>query len=337
MPVAGPSRRNRRDASEDGIEEAMPTQGTDDVVNDDEEEQSRRGAKVKKEKSKGSRKTAQAVEAEDNDDDDADADPLADFGDQPIDRAQAQKIHGFSQDWDMMRKTKHVQMYGLVKDAATAFAEFAEPDPASKLLIEMDTLMRDLMDTETEMLYHNKILHDLHQQIVRGEEISNIADRYDDEIRTKVAEYKKGTSRQKYGKSDQYASYKQAVFEVENPGVGMPPMADLIPREDGDESDDDDDDVQVGGVTQDYKCPLTLTILVEPLTSKTCGHSYSAASIREYIGVRGGRQQCPAAGCHKSISLGDLEPNKELAKKAKDAARRERMREEDSDEGEVIE
>lgn len=36
--------------------------------------------------------------------------------------------------------------------------------------------------------------------------------------------------------------------------------------EDGDDSDDDDD-VQIGGVTQDYKCPLSLTILVDPLTS----------------------------------------------------------------------
>lgn len=36
--------------------------------------------------------------------------------------------------------------------------------------------------------------------------------------------------------------------------------------EEGDDSDDDDD-VQVGGVTQDYRCPITLTILVDPLTS----------------------------------------------------------------------
>lgn len=36
--------------------------------------------------------------------------------------------------------------------------------------------------------------------------------------------------------------------------------------EEGDDSDDDDD-VQVGGVTQDYRCPLTLTLLVDPLTS----------------------------------------------------------------------
>jgi hypothetical protein len=39
-----------------------------------------------------------------------------------------------------------------------------------------------------------------------------------------------------------------------------------MPAEDGDESDDEDD-VQVGGITQDYKCPITLTTLVNPMTS----------------------------------------------------------------------
>jgi len=36
--------------------------------------------------------------------------------------------------------------------------------------------------------------------------------------------------------------------------------------EDGDDSDDDDD-LEVGGITQDYNCPLTLTTLVDPMKS----------------------------------------------------------------------
>ena len=43
-------------------------------------------------------------------------------------------------------------------------------------------------------------------------------------------------------------------------------MALTLLIEDGDDSDDEDD-VQIGGITQDYKCPLTLTHLVNPLTS----------------------------------------------------------------------
>jgi hypothetical protein len=64
----------------------------------------------------------------------------------------------------------------------------------------------------------------------------------------------------------------------------MPPVSQLIPKgllheygfsssfcsdaitEDGDESDEDDD-IEVGGVTQDYKCPISLTTLVDPMRS----------------------------------------------------------------------
>ena len=65
------------------------------------------------------------------------------------------------------------------------------------------------------------------------------------------------------------------------------------------------------------------------LPSKLCGHSYSSAAIREYL--RGGRQQCPATGCNKQLVLSDLEVDKGLAKRAKEAARRERARDEDDD------
>ena len=72
---------------------------------------------------------------------------------------------------------------------------------------------------------------------------------------------------------------------------------------------------------------------------KLCGHSYSAEAIREYLGPSRTRyKDCPATGCRKQICLNDLEVDKDLARRAKEAARRERAREEDSDDdGEVIE
>ena len=45
----------------------------------------------------------------------------------------------------------------------------------------------------------------------------------------------------------------------------MPPITEFIEKEDGDDSDDDD--LEVGGITQDYKCPLTLRTLENPVTS----------------------------------------------------------------------
>lgn len=39
-----------------------------------------------------------------------------------------------------------------------------------------------------------------------------------------------------------------------------------LTTEEGDE-DDDDDDIVVGGATQDYRCPITLTLLRDPVTT----------------------------------------------------------------------
>ena len=79
---------------------------------------------------------------------------------------------------------------------------------------------------------------------------------------------------------------------------------------------------------------MTLTIFYR----KTCGHSFSAEAIRQYLGnSRTNRKKCPTSGCNKVISLDDFKANKELAKKAKEAARRERMREEEEEDmGEEI-
>lgn len=153
----------------------------------------------------------------------------------------------------------------------------------------------------------------------------------------------------------------------------MPPITDFIPKglcnfpsfrersvlmgvpEDGDDSDDDDE-VEMGGVTQDYKCPLTLTPLVDPVTSlallhscfvcpltvhslrNVCGHSFSEAAIREsFRSARGGSIKCPASGCTRSFTLANCKPDKELAKKVKAWERRARRQEEDDDAEEVIE
>lgn len=71
--------------------------------------------------------------------------------------------------------------------------------------------------------------------------------------------------------------------------------------------------------------------------SSVCGHSFSAAAIREYLGPnKFTKKGCPSSGCNQAFSQNDLKVDKELGKKVKDAARRERMREDDSD-GEVIE
>ena len=125
--------------------------------------------------------------------------------------------------------------------------------------------------------------------------------------------------------------------------------------EDGDASDDEDD-LEVGGVTQDFKCPLTLVPFVDPVTSSVnftlrrwyrltllcrtvCRHSFSGEAIRAYFEGSRGAKKCPASGCTKSFRLLECQPDRELANKVKIWARRNKQREEDlfSDAEEVIE
>ncbi|KAI0372159.1 hypothetical protein BV20DRAFT_991662 [Pilatotrama ljubarskyi] len=307
-------------------------------MDDEQEQQPRRSKKgVKKEKKGKKRAQQKDSDGEDIVEEEEEDIPIPDLGDHPLDKDQAPKLHGLATDWGLMRTKVHLQGYRFIREVAASIAEFTEGEKGEKALNQVDTLMRDLLDTEHELVTHEAVLEGLHQKLARNEKIEGVTDKYEQGVREHLDQYRHKTARQKYAKNDHYQKFKQTVYEVQHPDTAMPPLTDLIPREEGDDSDDDDD-LQIGGVTQDYKCPLSLTILVDPLTSKLCGHSYSAEAIKDYLGhSRARRKECPATGCKKQISLADLEPNKELAKRAKEAARRERAREEDSDDGEVIE
>lgn len=145
----------------------------------------------------------------------------------------------------------------------------------------------------------------------------------------------------------------------------MPPLTNFFEKEAGDESDSDDE-LEIGGQTQDYKCPITLGLLTDPLTAcvpplslppiplpllhqslcadnpnrSVCKHSFSGEAIRaSFAGKgRGATISCPAAGCRQKITLEMCRPNPQLAKRVKAYERRIARQEEQeqSDVEEVI-
>ncbi|THH01561.1 hypothetical protein EW026_g1173 [Hermanssonia centrifuga] len=272
MPVASSSRRGRRLRREpsDVIEEDGPSQVqaalTEDIVEEDEEQEEHpRQVAVR---GNGTRRVQREAEVEEQaeEDNELDLNPLADFGEQPLDKAQATRIGGIASDWNSIRTQIHGNSYALVRDVAASIAEFTDGEKGDKALLGIEDMMKGLVDTEHELLVHEETLNELHQKVARGESIIYITSLYEETVQRRIAEYRKKTTRQKYVKNDEYASFKQAIFEVQHPDTAMPPVSDFIPKEDGDDSDEDED-IQVGGVMQDYKCPLSLTILVDPLTS----------------------------------------------------------------------
>ncbi|PFH53946.1 hypothetical protein AMATHDRAFT_72968 [Amanita thiersii Skay4041] len=347
MPVASTSRKKltRRRAASSEIEE-------DNAANEDDNNEMRaKGETVKK--GKHARKEKQREEdhsdGQDNaetgvydinegdggDDGDENHIDVENFTDQPLTRAELQKLNGLVLDWQMVNK-KMQQSWSGVRSAAVAIASAGEDGEGEETLEEIDLLMRELIDISVEMAVHEKALHDIYQGVARGDSISDAMTRYQSGYEQEIKRYTEKTARQKYAKREEYTKFKEDIYEMLHPGTPIPPIKQLIPKENGDESDDDDDDLEVGGTTQDYKCPLSLRPLEDPVTSSICGHSFSAETIRSFF--KGTElKRCPASGCVKSFRLSDCRPDKELAKKVKAWLRRNRRANENSDAEEVVE
>jgi hypothetical protein len=96
----------------------------------------------------------------------------------------------------------------------------------------------------------------------------------------------------------------------------------------GESSGPTDDDLEVlpneGGNTQrSLKCPISLTLLEEPMLNKICKHVYSKAVVQHYL--KNGPKPCPIVGCrNQRITLQQLEPDMET----EILVRREKKREE---------
>ncbi|PPQ89638.1 hypothetical protein CVT25_013825 [Psilocybe cyanescens] len=314
MPVATSSRRkqnSRRQNSED-IEDVRNTQtdGNIDEVSEEDRPRITNKVIVKKEHRRRSNGKQRADpedddgDDEDNDEDENDDDRInvQDFPDQPLRKDDMNKLKGFATDWISMRD-RISKKWEIYRDVGVAMAEAGEKDMySSKELQKLDRDMREFIDVTAEMTAHGESLDSIYQQVVAGEEIKNSLEVYRNGVEQRKNDYAGKTTRQKY---------------------------------EGDDSDSDDD-LEMGGVTQNYNCPITLTRLVDPYTSRVCNHSFSADSINDHFKSGPPLKKCPAAGCNKSFKLSDCQPDKQLAKKVANYVRHLAVHAEDSDAEEVI-
>ncbi|KAG7443100.1 uncharacterized protein BT62DRAFT_1035462 [Guyanagaster necrorhizus] len=342
LPTTMSSRRRsaRAQESSDIEEGATQTPSREDVDMDDEDEQPRRRTKSKTDKKEkrpqvnGEQHTTPR-EARQPDTDDEDPIDVENFADQPLGEGDLQKLNGLSRDW-MLMTAKIQEHCGAIDDVAVAVLDHGGKEVADKNLEEIELLVKGFIDIEAEMRFHSSVLDEIHEKLSKKETICDAVPRYHAGVLKRSQEYSAKTTRQKYAKNEQYKAFKQAVYEVDHPNEPMPPMTELIDKENGDESDDDVD-IEVGGVTQDYKCPITLRLIEEPYTSNICKHSFSKAAIKEMFRNECDAKKCPASGCRASFRLSDCVPNRDLARKIKAYERRKKRAEEAMEVDEVIE
>lgn len=274
-------------------------------------------------------------DSDDSEDEEApiDVDNLADA---PITMDKAVTLKGYHTDWTRIQE-RIMQSAKTIIEVGEATADAAEGDEKDKGINDLDKVMKELIDVAADMNAHEQTLLLLHEELKEGQEIASIRDRYKASVVERMNEYQAKTSRQKYSKVKDYISFREQIFQVEHPEDPMPPMSEFIPKEDGDESDDDD--MEIGGVSQNFTCPLTLGVLTDPHTSKVCKHSYSGAAIKDYFGAGNKRMECPAAGCSEKLVASDVVQDKALERRVKLWQRRQKRAAERADEDvdEVIE
>ncbi|CAE6457839.1 unnamed protein product [Rhizoctonia solani] len=246
---------------------------------------------------------------------------IANYPDQPLDEQQDAKLRVISSEISVFNSLYGTAIEDLLETAtmlADALPGDDHPFENEEMIRLKDSLLSLLDNQHASELHVDTLTNDIRKPVAAGRKIVDPASILDAGFEKRIETYRTQTSRQKYGKSQPLKALISDVWESYRPEESAPTVNAILPREEGD-PEESDDEMEIGGVTQDYKCPLTLQIYDDPLTSTVCGHSFSADAIRAYVKTN---NKCPAQGCNALISLGVLKEDKVLQKKAKAAKRR---------------
>lgn len=221
----------------------------------------------------------------------------------------------------------------VLPDAGAELEEFATDGTTSSGSIDrLDQGTRQLIDLAREAEFRKTYLDTLQREISQGNASDNPAQAYRAALEDYRAEYAKKTARQRYAQHPAYIDFRSRIWEVHGDGA-MPPLIDAIPVEPGDEHhdhDEGDEDIVVGGTLQQFRCPLTASLLEDPVESTVCSHAYSRAAITEFIENSGRRNaQCPAAACRAVLTLRTLRDAPSLKRRVERYARQTARREEE--------
>ncbi|WVQ96866.1 hypothetical protein IAU59_003973 [Kwoniella sp. CBS 9459] len=224
-----------------------------------------------------------------------------------------------------------VEGLDLLKDAAYAIEDAKQDDPAVQ---EVEAAIFRAYDQQHVIKIKVEVLEQIAERLRGNEEFSEIESTYEKEVQVREKEYVKRSQWAKYKDVEDYQTFRSGLWEINHPNSACPPVSAFLEK--GENDDSDDDDIDVGGATQNYRCPITLSLYVDAVTSSKCGHSYSREAITSVIqnSKRGRRPaKCPVTGCSKVLDVSDLKANPSLQKRADEFQRRQILREEDNEGG----
>ncbi|KAJ2492586.1 hypothetical protein IWW37_001341 [Coemansia sp. RSA 2050] len=160
---------------------------------------------------------------------------------------------------------------------------------------EVDQSLRQLLDVQHQLEMEERLLASL----CSGSEHKDPESVYMEGWERDTKQYAALSEAAKYGANKEYYEFRQQVWNVKHEGEAMPPLF-------GAGGNDSDEELTIAGARRTYKCPITTTWLVDPVTSKTCKHSFSKQAIMDYLRAKGGRSACPVGGCSHMLNREDL-------------------------------
>ncbi|WVW84573.1 hypothetical protein I302_106607 [Kwoniella bestiolae CBS 10118] len=218
----------------------------------------------------------------------------------------------------------------LAKETAIALEDSKQDEPS---IDDVEAAFFKALDQRQLLDIRIEALKELMAQLQAGQDFPNIESSYEELATPKETEYLAKSKRAKYKNSTEYAEFRSAIWEI-NHTTACPPVSQWLEKGPDDESDDDE--IDIGGTTQTYRCPITLTLYQDATTSNKCGHSFSRAAIMDLIDSAKKQRRvskCPVTGCAAVLEKSDLKANPSLQKRADEFARRERRREDEREEG----
>ena len=118
---------------------------------------------------------------------------------------------------------------------------------------------------------------------------------------------------EKFGNVSEFLDFKRRVWDVKHANQPAPPS--WFPATGNAEAEVVDDDLIIGQEIQSLKCPITLSLLENPVRNNNCPHVYSLDAIKELVRQGHGQCKCPVAGCMADVTLKSVREDKAMARR----------------------
>ncbi|KAJ1730216.1 hypothetical protein LPJ72_004579 [Coemansia sp. Benny D160-2] len=212
------------------------------------------------------------------------------------------------------------EMIDQAMQSCTVAAIDLENEADTARVEEVDAALRRLLDAQYEAEMEEALVAGL---ATTGADPDTALAEYVASRAARQRTYQGLADGRKYGGNARYRDFRQQIWDTNHEGEAMPAGALFgAGGNSGGEEAEDDGDLVISGARLTYRCPLTATWLIDPVTSKTCGHSFSNTAITDYLRSKGGSCVCPSVGCRSTVGLRDLFPDKVLERKVANRLRR---------------